>query len=120
MADLVGRPESRKVRSHLRQKPIAPKAEFIEAFQSDSICPVLLEKISRFARRANHLYKPAPSCLTRGAARDRHGRRDRMRWTRRGRKTNRAFARRSLLAATGGGDGEAGCPCPPHGATTSR
>ena len=33
-------------RSHLRQKPIAPKAEFIEAFQSDSICPVLLEKIS--------------------------------------------------------------------------
>ena len=76
-ADLVVARNTRKPRSHLRQKPIAPKAEFIEAFQSDSICPVLLEKIFHFARRANQLYKPAPSCLTRGAARDRHGRRER-------------------------------------------
>ena len=41
-ADLVVARNTRKSRSHLRQKPIAPKAEFIEAFQSDSICPVLL------------------------------------------------------------------------------
>jgi hypothetical protein len=46
-------------------------------------CPVLIEKIFRFARRANHLYKPAPSRLTRGAARDRHETRGGMRWTRR-------------------------------------
>ena len=37
----------------------APKIEFLEAFQTDLACPVLFEKIFRFARRANHLYKPA-------------------------------------------------------------
>ena len=57
----------------------APKTEFVEVFQSDFTCPVLVEKILHFAPRANHLYKPAPSRLTRGAARDRHGRRDGMR-----------------------------------------
>jgi hypothetical protein len=59
----------------------ARKIEFVEPFQSDFTCPVPIEKIFRFARRANHLYKPAPSRLTRGAARDRHRRRDGMRWT---------------------------------------
>ena len=50
------------------------KAGFVEAIQSDFTCPVPFGKILRFARRANHLYKPALSRLTRGAARDRHGR----------------------------------------------
>src|SRR3984957_17350109 len=44
----------------------APKIEFLEPFQPDLPCPVPFGKILRFARRANHLYKPAPSCLTRG------------------------------------------------------
>jgi hypothetical protein len=56
---------------------LARKTQFLEAFQSDFTCPVPFEKILRFACRANHLYKPAPSRLTRGAARDRHGRRER-------------------------------------------
>src|ERR1700736_2045062 len=45
-------------------------------------CPVPLAKIFRFTRRANHLYKFAPSHPTRGAYHDRHGRGVRMRWTR--------------------------------------
>src|SRR6202163_3288781 len=45
-------------------------------------CPAPFAKIFRFTRRANHLYKFAPSHPTRGAHRDRHGRGVRMRWTR--------------------------------------
>src|SRR6202011_5190012 len=37
-------------------------------------CPVPLAKIFRFTRRANHLYKFAPSHPTRGAYHDRHER----------------------------------------------
>jgi hypothetical protein len=46
------------------------------------LCRVPFAKIFRFTRRANHLYKFAPSHPTRGAYRDRHGRGVRMRWTR--------------------------------------
>jgi hypothetical protein len=38
--------------------------------QRDLGGPVLLRKIFRFPRRANHLYKLAPSRSSRGAARD--------------------------------------------------
>jgi hypothetical protein len=41
----------------------APKAEFPEAIQRDSTCPVPARKILRFCRRANHLYnfrRPVP------------------------------------------------------------
>jgi len=41
------------------QPAFARKIEFLEAFQSDLPCPVPFEKILRFARRANHLYKSA-------------------------------------------------------------
>jgi len=56
-------------RRAVRASPVryAPKIWFVEAIQTDLPCPVLIEKIFRFARRANHLYKPAPSRLTRGA-----------------------------------------------------
>src|SRR5713226_5478388 len=37
-------------------------------------CPAPFAKIFRFTRRANHLYKFAPSHPTRGAYHDRHGR----------------------------------------------
>src|SRR5216684_2287626 len=60
----------------------APKVRFVETNQSDLGSPVLFAKIFRFTRRANHLYKFAPSHATRGAYRDRHGRGVRMRWTR--------------------------------------
>src|ERR1700722_6001997 len=63
-------------------RTFARKIEFLEVLQSDLSCPVLSENIFHFARRANHLYKPAPSCPTRGAARDRHETRGGMRWTR--------------------------------------
>src|SRR6266849_9598421 len=46
------------------------------------MCRVPFAEIFRFTRRANHLYKFAPSHPTRGAYRDRHGRGVRMRWTR--------------------------------------
>jgi hypothetical protein len=45
---------------------IARKTKFLQANQADFICPVLSEKIFRFPRRANHLYKLAPSRLTEG------------------------------------------------------
>jgi hypothetical protein len=44
-----------------------PKREFAEPFQRDLACPVPASKIFRFRRRANHLYKLAPSCPERGA-----------------------------------------------------
>ena len=40
-------------------------------------CPAYQRKIFRFRRRANHLYKLARLVPTRGAYRDRHGRRAR-------------------------------------------
>ena len=52
----------------------ARKAEFAEPFQSDFTCPVPSENIFHFARRANHLYKPARLVPQEGAARDRHER----------------------------------------------
>jgi hypothetical protein len=60
----------------------ARKMRFVVISQSDLGSPVLFAKIFRFTRRANHLYKFAPSHPTRGAYRDRHGRGVWMRWTR--------------------------------------
>jgi hypothetical protein len=54
---------------------IACKAKFGEPDQSDLPCPVPFQKIFRFPRRANHLYKFARPAPHRGAFRDRHGRR---------------------------------------------
>jgi hypothetical protein len=42
------------------QKSGARKNEFRQPFQADLACPVLSAKRFRYARRANHLYKPAP------------------------------------------------------------
>jgi hypothetical protein len=53
---------------------LARNGEFIETNQSDLGSPVPFAKIFRFTRRANHLYKFAPSHPTRGAYHDRHGR----------------------------------------------
>src|SRR6266851_4682740 len=61
---------------------VAPGGRIVVTSQSDLGRPVLVAKIFRFTRRANHLYKFAPSHPTRGAYRDRHGRGVRMRWTR--------------------------------------
>ena len=52
----------------------ARKERFIKPDQSDASSPVPFAKIFRFTRRANHLYKFAPSHPTRGAYHDRHGR----------------------------------------------
>ena len=46
------------------------------------MCRVSFAKIFRFTRRANHLYKFAPSHPTRGAYHDRQETRGGMRWTR--------------------------------------
>jgi hypothetical protein len=43
-------------RPEIRTQALARKIEFAEAIQSVSTCPVLIEKIFRFARRANHHY----------------------------------------------------------------
>jgi hypothetical protein len=53
---------------------VFPKNLFVQANQSDFSCPVLIEEIFRFPRRANHLYKLAPSRPNKGAFRDRHER----------------------------------------------
>ena len=53
---------------------VARKGRFVATSQADLGRPVLVAKIFRFTRRANHLYKFAPSYPTRGAYRDRHGR----------------------------------------------
>jgi len=45
---------------------IARNGRFIEPDQRDLGRPVLLRKIFRFPRRANHLYNLAPSRLTEG------------------------------------------------------
>jgi len=42
------------------RKSHARKNEFRELVQTDLACPVLFVKRFRYARRANHLYKPAP------------------------------------------------------------
>jgi hypothetical protein len=52
----------------------ARTGEFVETNQSDLGSPVPFAKIFRFTRRANHLYKFAPSHPTRGAYHDRHER----------------------------------------------
>jgi hypothetical protein len=57
-------------RSEIRASARARKTQFVEAIQSDLPSPVLLRKIFRFPRRANHLYQLAPSRSSRGAARD--------------------------------------------------
>jgi hypothetical protein len=54
-------------------KSRARKHEFRQTIQSDLPCPVLTRKIFRYACRANHLYKLAPSRLDEGRTR-RHGR----------------------------------------------
>src|SRR5450759_5413057 len=46
----------------------APKRRIVEQAQCDLACPVLCSKRFRFPRRANHLYKLAPSCPTEGRA----------------------------------------------------
>ena len=53
-----------------RATALARKAEFPEAVQRDSTCPVPNQNIFRFPRRANHLYKLAPSRVpSRGVSR---------------------------------------------------
>jgi hypothetical protein len=42
--------------TEIQPKALAREIEFAEAIQSVSTCPVLIEKIFRFARRANHHY----------------------------------------------------------------
>src|ERR1700738_1421389 len=64
-------PASRRPRCWIRT---ARKMRFVVISQSDLGCPVLFAKIFRFTRRANHLYKFAPSHPTKGAYHDRHGR----------------------------------------------
>jgi len=49
------------LRAKTASKPLARKTQFLEENQRDFICPVVPEKIFRFRRRANHLYKFAPS-----------------------------------------------------------
>jgi len=44
----------------------AQPGDFLQSFQSDLPCPVSVEKIFRFRRRANHLYKLALSCPAEG------------------------------------------------------
>jgi hypothetical protein len=47
-----------------KPKPIAPKIQFLKIDQADATCPVLAEKIIRFAFLPNRLHKrrrPAPS-----------------------------------------------------------
>src|SRR5882672_9140019 len=78
-----------------KQILLARIGEFVEADQRDSTSPVPFAKIFRFTRRANHLYKFAPSHPTRGAYRDRHGRGVRMRWTR------QRFARDGIAGRVG-------------------
>src|SRR3984893_13895227 len=51
---------------------VARTRRFVVLSQADLGRPVLVAKIFRFTRRANHLYKFAPSHPTRGAYRDRH------------------------------------------------
>src|ERR1700676_1134680 len=53
---------------------VAHAGRFVVTSQADLGRPVLVAKIFHFTRRANHLYKFAPSHPTRGAYRDRHGR----------------------------------------------
>jgi hypothetical protein len=55
----------------------APDDEFLEPDQADATCPVLLPKIFRFAFGPNQIHKPRRPVSTRGAFRDRHGRRKR-------------------------------------------
>jgi len=43
-------------RAEIQPPARAREIEFVEAIQSVSTCPVLIEKIFRFARRANHHY----------------------------------------------------------------
>jgi len=43
-------------RPEIQPKALAREIEFAEAIQSVSTCPVLIEKIFHFARRANHHY----------------------------------------------------------------
>jgi hypothetical protein len=50
--------------------------------KSPKVCPAPFAKIFRFPRRANHLYRFAPSHPTRGAYHDRHETRGGVRWTR--------------------------------------
>src|SRR5579863_4879791 len=72
------------------RRGLAPNGEFIVPDQADATCPVLLKKIFRFRRRANHLYKLAPSCPERGALRNVINVGCGMRWTLWRRKTGGA------------------------------
>src|SRR5450631_3696623 len=66
----------------VRATPLARTGEFVETNQSDLGSPVPFAKIFRFTRRANHLYKFAPSRPTqRGVSRSSRTR-DGVRWTR--------------------------------------
>jgi hypothetical protein len=81
-------------------RTLARNGEFVEPAQADASCPVLSEKIFRFAFPPNqiHIYRvPSQS----GAFRDRHGRGCGMRWTRRRRKTSGADLSSLKLRRTG-------------------
>src|SRR6476646_833881 len=75
-------------------------AEFVETDQRDLPCPVLVEKIFRFSRRANHFYnsrRPDPQEGRCATSSTRAG----MRWTRMALLTNGARGgRRSRVVLT--------------------
>jgi hypothetical protein len=56
---------------------VAPNDKFIEPDQSDSTCPLLPSKIFPFPLPPNHLHLSRRPASSRGAFRDRHGRRAR-------------------------------------------
>jgi hypothetical protein len=60
----------------------ARSGRFVEPDQADATCPVPSAKIFLFPSDANHLHIVRIPAHTKGAFRDRHGRRVGMRWTR--------------------------------------
>src|SRR5450631_1274873 len=81
---IIRRRRRRRSRRQRNAGPASPArtAEFVVIFQADLGSPVPLAKIFRFTRRANHLYKFAPSHPTRGACHGRRETRGGLRWTR--------------------------------------
>ena len=67
---------------HPRSRRFAAKHCFVEPDQADASGPVPFAKIFRFSPDPNHLYIRRHPASSRGAFRDRHGRRGGMRWTR--------------------------------------
>jgi hypothetical protein len=92
-----------------RAKAPLPTYRFCPSGKSLKICPALPRKIFRFPRRANHLYKLAPSRSEKRGVGHRHERWDGMRWTRQRRA--RDCGRRAVLR-------ERSCSARTNGAST--